>query len=135
MIMKNANPSISNVEHIEHRCSVRKHINTKVVIYKNSLPIALGRSLDVGLQGMSIESPSLVVVKNCSIELEFQLDDSTGKYYRIPCFVVHTDKDVFGVFFTFVNETTLNALKKALGMQKTPSNVVKLHPFSLEIAN
>ncbi|WP_455210798.1 PilZ domain-containing protein [Kaarinaea lacus] len=104
----------SNVSPIEHRFKHRKPLQLDVVIYKNHVPIAVGKTRDISSDGMGIDSKITNIKKYSLLEVELGVNDSSSTvYHRLSGLVVHHQTDGFGILFTQLNpddSTLLNQL-------------------------
>jgi hypothetical protein len=96
--------TISNASIIEHRFKQRKSLNMDVVIYRNHIPIAVGRARDVSNDGMGIDSEIVNIKKYSLLEIEVSFNQlSNVVYHRLCGLVVHHENNSFGILFTELN--------------------------------
>ncbi|KPJ93347.1 MAG: hypothetical protein AMJ53_07435 [Gammaproteobacteria bacterium SG8_11] len=91
----------SNLSTIEHRFKQRKALNLDVVIYKNHMPVAVGKTRDISIEGMGVDSRIADIKKYCLLEIEVTVTESSNTvYHRLKGLVVHQHSDGFGILFT-----------------------------------
>ena len=86
---------------VEHRFKERKPLHLDVVIYRNHIPIAVGKTRDIGIGGMGIESDISNLTDYSIIEVEIGVSQTTSRmYYRLSGLVTHHRNHSFGMTFT-----------------------------------
>ena len=94
----------SNTSTIEHRFQQRKALQMDVVIYRNHIPIAVGKTRDISNEGMGIDSKITNIKKYSLLEVEVGVNESANiVYHRLSGLVVHHQDDGFGILFTQLN--------------------------------
>ena len=92
---------------MEHRWSTRIPISIKVVIHKNNLPVAVYKTNNIGLGGLSIATGTTRFAKNTVLEAEFELNgtglkndtDKGRKFFRVRSCVVYSSEGGIGIMF------------------------------------
>jgi len=98
---------------MEHRCSVRKPVESQVLLYKHGLPIQNGRIRDLGLGGMFVETGARSWRKNESLEIEFP--GGPGQtVLRLSAVVVHYSSTGVGLMFDAVSGAQRHVLRGLL---------------------
>lgn len=93
--------SSSSASTIEHRFKQRKNLNMDVVIYRNHIPIAVGKTRDVSSDGMGINSNIANIKKYAVLEIEVGVNQASSmEYRRLSGLVVHQENNGFGILFT-----------------------------------
>ena len=96
---------------IEHRFTQRIPLRKDVVIYKNCIPIAVGKTRDVSVEGMGINCEISSIRKYTVLQVELRIQKSTvGEYHRLNGLVVHHGKQQFGILFTELNPVETDLL-------------------------
>jgi hypothetical protein len=94
----------TNASMIEHRFKQRKALNKDVVIYRNHIPIAVGKTRDVSSDGMGIDSDIANIKKYALLEIEVGINQASSMVYRrLSGLVVHQENNGFGILFTDLN--------------------------------
>lgn len=81
---------------MEHRYSRRRPADFKAVIYRNDMPVALGRVRNLGGGGLFIESYFGELSVNQPLEIEIFSADNDFRNNRLRAIVVHRTGDGFG---------------------------------------
>lgn len=90
----------SSASTIEHRFNQRLPLNMDVVIFRNHIPIAVGKIRDISSNGMGIESEIGNLKRFCLLEVEVSVNQSPKlAYHRISGVVVHHGSNGFGLLF------------------------------------
>ena len=105
----------SNASTIEHRFKQRKSLQMDVVIYKNHIPIAVGKTRDISPDGMGIDSEITNLKKYSVLEVEVGLNESSNTVYRrLSGLVVHHRDNGFGILFTELNPNDSMVLNRLM---------------------
>ncbi|MGD8571829.1 MAG: hypothetical protein PVG89_06640 [Gammaproteobacteria bacterium] len=85
---------------MEKRAYARYPGHIKVLLYHDTLPVAVCSSENAGPDGMYVQSKSAVFDKDTQIEIEFE-DTAHVDHnrYRIPATIVFTDQYGMGIRF------------------------------------
>ena len=107
-----------NTSAIEHRFTQRIPLCKDVVIYKNCMPIAVGKTRDVSVEGMGINCEISNIRKYTLLQIELQIQKSAvGEYHRLNGLVVHHGKQQFGILFTELNPLESDILNQLMHSQ------------------
>lgn len=91
----------SNASTIEHRFKQRVPFHKDVVIYKNHIPIAVGTTHDISIDGMGIKSEMVNIKKYMLLEIELGISQEYRTiYHRLSGLVVYHQSNRFGILFT-----------------------------------
>jgi hypothetical protein len=103
------------VKTMEHRCSARVPTTAKVLIYQNTIPVALCRTNDIGMGGMFLKYSGIIYPKNTLLELEFNLATESGvKLFHVPACVVHGANEGLGLMFLKSDTVLCGTIRKML---------------------
>jgi hypothetical protein len=91
---------------MEHRYSDRTNADFNIVIYKQSLLVAMGIVKNIGKEGVFIESGFDELCVNQPLEIEFFGSDRTAKGRRFKAVVVHRTEQGFGAEIADAAEQT-----------------------------
>jgi hypothetical protein len=97
----------------ENRFKERRPLHLDVVIYRNHIPVAVGKTRDIGTGGMGIVSDITNIKDYSLLEVEIGVNHSSRRaYYRLSGLVTHHGNNSFGITFT-----DLDALEMELLLQ------------------
>ncbi|VAX10866.1 hypothetical protein MNBD_GAMMA26-785 [hydrothermal vent metagenome] len=100
---------------MEHRCVVRKPIALDVVINYRALGLVQGRTSNLGIGGMFVDTGCIELPVNALVETVFLLDDN-GR--QIPCkteaMVMHSDSGGAGLMFNDLDHALHASLHRVL---------------------
>ena len=100
---------------IEHRFNQRKPLRMDVVIYKNHIPIAVGKTRDICSDGMGINSRIANIKKYALLEIEVGVNQASNTVYRrLSGLVVHHEHNGFGILFTKLNNADTELLNRLI---------------------
>lgn len=100
---------------IEHRFRERKSLQLDVVIYRNHIPVAVGKTRDIGTGGMGVESAITNLKDFSMVEVELGVNQPPYRtYYRLCGLVVHHGNNNFGITFTNIEPTEMELLIKLM---------------------
>lgn len=96
---------------IEHRFKERKPLHLDVVIYRNHIPVAVGKTRDIGTGGMGIVSDITNLKDYAVLEVEIGVNQASRRmYYRLSGLVTHHGNNSFGITFTDLDATEMEIL-------------------------
>jgi hypothetical protein len=100
---------------MEQRWSLRKSVTFEVQVAYKCHPVIRGRSRNIGLEGLFIETGIVVPPVGCRVEMEFGLPTG-GDPQRIhmPAVVVHRGEDGCGVAFHAFNSRVFRLIEQLL---------------------
>lgn len=85
---------------MEHRLSERRPINLDVLIFHQGLPVGRGRTRNIGLEGMFIETEIRDFSEGTTLDIELNVDGDEGEQrVRLPGLVVHRNREGMGLMF------------------------------------
>ena len=100
---------------IEHRWSERKPIEMEVFLYHPSTGEIAGKTRDISLEGMYVETNGAELPVNSELEVSFITLTETGpKQHRVPAYVVHGSANGVGLMLRHVDYTDFYALRYML---------------------
>jgi len=86
---------------VDHRFKERKALNLDVVIYRHHIPVAVGKTRDIGTGGMGIVSDITNLKDYSLLEVEIRVNRSSRRiYHRLTGLVTHHNDNSFGITFT-----------------------------------
>lgn len=86
---------------MEHRCSLRRPMKVDIVLNYRSLGLVRGRSRDVGMGGMFVETGRIQIPVNAMVDVSVMLDTADGACaFHAEAIVVHTNKGGIGMMFS-----------------------------------
>ena len=88
---------------MEHRCSVRKRVKFRLLLYRQGLPVQSALSRDLGLGGMFINTGARGWRKNEYLEIEI-LGVGGQPELKLRAVVVHHSRRGTGVEFDAVSD-------------------------------
>ncbi|MCG6968467.1 MAG: PilZ domain-containing protein [Gammaproteobacteria bacterium] len=105
----------SSASTIEHRFQQRMPLNMDVVIFRNHIPIAVGKIRDISNGGMGIDSEIVNLKKFSLIEIEVGVNQSSNPaYHRLSGVVVHHHNNGFGILFSDLSATDMVVLQQLM---------------------
>jgi hypothetical protein len=100
---------------MEQRWSLRKPVTLEVKVVYKCHPVILGRSRNIGLEGLFIETGIMILPVGSSIEVEFGLMAGTQwEEYHMPAVVVHRNRDGCGIAFHTFNGKAFRVIEQFL---------------------
>lgn len=97
---------------MEHRCSIRKPLGIRVLIYKHGLPVQSGLSRNLSLGGVFVETGTYCWRRNECLEVEFAAAGGCG--FRLPALVVHQRQGGVGLMFDALDADQRHRLRRLL---------------------
>jgi len=97
---------------MEHRCSIRKPVAVRVLIYKHGLPVQSGLSRDLGMGGVFVVTGAYNWRRNEYLEIEFAAIN--GVKLRLPALVVHQREKGVGLMFDTITDAQRQQLRAIL---------------------
>lgn len=83
---------------MEHRCSIRKSLTLDVVINYRGLGLVRGRTRDIGMGGLFVDTGCVQLPANAMVDVAVMLDGAS-RPLRIGAIVVHTRDSGAGLLF------------------------------------
>lgn len=83
---------------MEHRCSIRKSLTMDVVIDYRGLGLVRGRTQDIGMGGVFVDTGCVQLPVNAMVNLAVMLD-GVRRPLRIGAIVVHAQESGVGLLF------------------------------------
>ena len=100
---------------MEQRWSLRKPVTFEVKVKYKCHPVVLGRSRNIGLEGLFIETGIMILPVGSCIELEFGLMTATQwEQICMPAVVVHRNRNGCGIAFQAFNWNAFRAIEQLL---------------------
>jgi hypothetical protein len=100
---------------MEQRWSLRKPATFEVQVSHKCYPVVRGRSRNISLEGLFIETGIVILPVGCCIDVEFGL--MTGgvvERVRMPAVVVHRAEDGCGIAFHAFNTHVFRSIERML---------------------
>lgn len=100
---------------MEHRLSIRKPISVDVSIYYPPLGLIKGRTRDISLAGMFVETPGTELPKSASLDVAFIINGQTApKLQRVRALVARVTAQGAGLMFDSFKQTSYSELQNML---------------------
>ncbi|HKK13083.1 MAG TPA: PilZ domain-containing protein [Gammaproteobacteria bacterium] len=100
---------------IEHRWSERKPINMEVEIFYTPMGMVPGRTRDVSLEGMFVETGGVHLPRHARLEVTFRTAGHQGPCeHRVPAYVVHGNERGVGLMLDHIEPRGFRALRYVL---------------------
>jgi hypothetical protein len=100
---------------MEHRLSKRKPITVDVSIYYPPLGLIKGKSRDISLAGMFVETPGTVLPKSATLDIAFVIHNQTApKLQRVRALVARVTGEGAGLMFDNFKHTSYSELQNLL---------------------
>jgi hypothetical protein len=100
---------------MEQRWSLRKPVTLEVQVSHKCYPVIRGRSRNISLEGLFIETGIVILPVGSSIDVEFAL--MTGEAWeqiRMPAVVVHRTAQGSGIVFYTFNTKVFRSIERIL---------------------
>ncbi|HEC16925.1 MAG TPA: PilZ domain-containing protein [Sedimenticola sp.] len=90
---------------MEHRCAIRKPIALDVVISYQALGLVQGRTINIGVGGMFVETGCVELPVNALVKTSFFLeDDGLQRPCNTSAMVVHSQDSGAGLMFNDLDD-------------------------------
>ena len=100
---------------MEQRWSLRKSVTLVVKVVYKCHPVVLGRSRNIGLEGLFIETGIMILPVGSCIQVEFDLMNATRLVQIcMPAVVVHRNRNGCGIAFQAFNGNAFRAIEHLL---------------------
>ena len=100
---------------MEQRWSLRKPVTFEVKVLYKCHPVVLGRSRNIGLEGLFIETGIMVLPVGSCIQVEFGLMSATQReQICMPAVVVHRHRNGCGIAFQTFNGKAFRVIEQLL---------------------
>ena len=100
---------------MEQRWSLRKSVTLVVKVVYKCHPVVLGRSRNIGLEGLFIETGIMILPVGSCIEVEIDLMAGTQwEEVRMPAVVVHRNRVGCGIAFQTFNGKAFRVIEQLL---------------------
>ena len=94
---------------MEHRCNKRLAKAIKVMLYHNGIPIVSCKTQNIGVDGIFVETGSLVYKNNTPLKIEFEVAlNKSRQLYLLSAIVAHSSEKGLGLY---ILESDSEALK------------------------
>ena len=70
---------------MEHRCNKRLVKAIKVMLYHNGIPVAICKTRDIGVEGVFVETGSMVYRNNTLLKIEFEVILNNSRQLYLSC--------------------------------------------------
>jgi len=111
---------------MEHRCTSRKPIALDVVVTYRALGLVQGRTLNIGIGGMFIETGCVELPVNALVKASFYLhENGVHKACSTDAMVMHSAPGQAGVMFSDLNDELHASLHRLLSSSRD-NNVAPL---------
>lgn len=109
---------------MEHRCNKRLVKAIKVMLYHNGIPVAICKTRDIGVEGVFVETGSMVYRNNTLLKIEFEvISNNSRQLYRLSAIVVHSSGKGLGLFILDRESEALNAWCNGLQYDSYQSSI------------
>jgi hypothetical protein len=100
---------------MEQRWSLRKPVTFEVKVVYKCHPVVLGRSRNISLEGLFIDTGIMILPVGSCIEVEFGLVAGTQwEEVHMPAVVVHRNRDGCGIAFQTFNGKVFRVIEQLL---------------------
>ena len=100
---------------MEHRCSERWPIVIPVSIHRKEHPVVIGKTRNISLEGMFIETVSAHFDQNTCLEVELNTKlDHQSRRLRIPAVVARSSEQGIGIMFRSLSAESERALRNLI---------------------
>ncbi len=100
---------------MEHRLSKRKPISVDVSIYYPPLGLIKGKTRDISLAGMFVETPGTELPQSATLDIAFILSGQTApKLQRVRALVARVTDQGVGLMFDSFKHTSYSELQHLL---------------------
>lgn len=101
---------------MEHRWSERKPIEMDVALYYAPLGTITGKTRDVSLEGMYVQTMGIDLPVHAELEVSFVTHNGGGapQEHHLPAYVVHGDGSGVGLMLRHVDYSDFYALRYML---------------------
>ena len=100
---------------MEQRWSLRKPVTFEVQVSHKCHPVVRGRSRNISLEGLFIETGIVILPVGCRIDVEFALMTGGDPLrVRMPAVVVHRTADGCGIVFHTFNTQVFRSIERML---------------------
>ncbi len=99
---------------MEHRLSKRKPITVDVSIYYPPLGLIQGKTRDISMAGMFVETPGTELPQSATLDIAFNLSGQLAKVQRVRALVARVTRDGAGLMFDNFKHTSYNELRALL---------------------
>jgi PilZ domain len=100
---------------MEQRWSLRKAVTFEVQVSHKCHPVVRGRSRNISLEGLFIETGIVILPVGCCIDVEFALmSGGEPERVRMPAVVVHRAEDGCGIVFHAFNTHVFRSIERLL---------------------
>jgi len=100
---------------MEQRWSLRKPATFEVQVSHKCYPVVRGRSRNISLEGLFIETGIVILPVGCCIDVEFELmTGGAAETVRMPAVVVHRTEDGCGIAFHAFKTHVFRSIERML---------------------
>ena len=100
---------------IDRRWSSRKPLRLDVLVYRDRVPVAVGTTRNIGLEGMFLETGRQRFSNQTLLEVAFPVKvDREEQRFRVPAVVVNASTAGMGLTFTAFDQKLFRALERLL---------------------
>ena len=101
---------------MEHRWSERKPIEMDVALYYAPIGTINGKTRDVSLEGMYVQTPGIDLPLHAELEVSFMTRNGNGapQEHHLPAYVVHGNGSGVGLMLRHVDYGDFYALRYML---------------------
>ncbi len=99
----------------DHRWSTRLPLSVDVKVFDGGQPIAQGRTQNVGIGGMFVDTNRKPLPLNSQIAVAFSVSaNGNVSHHRLPATVIWSSEEGTGLMFTDFNVDTVHTLREIL---------------------
>jgi hypothetical protein len=106
---------------MEHRYATRVPLRINVLIYRQGLPVQVGRTRDISAEGAFVETGSFHGQLPDCLDLEFLPGQEGYERFRLKALVVHRNQSGFGLEFAALDDHGEVCLKQCLRRSPPPA--------------
>jgi hypothetical protein len=119
---------------MEHRCSRRRPIEISVAINYRDVMLVLGRTRDISLDGMFVNTGRQKLPRNALVRVSLRIRDFGSWTGEAEAMVVHSDDDGLGLMFTAMDAHLEAELQAFLDNEFHQSDETRMpgHPEAAE---
>lgn len=99
----------------DHRWSTRQALTLPVKLYNSGESIVQGRTQNLGIGGMFVETDADKLPLNSALSVSFTVSNNGGtSHHRLPATVIWSGRQGAGLMFTDFNVETVHTLREIL---------------------
>jgi len=97
---------------MEHRHAKREPIDVETLVYRQGLPVAWGRALNIGAGGAFIQFRNTMTMNSRYLEVEFTATIAgRNRKYRAQAVVIHRSQTGIGIMFDVHDRSVFQGIR------------------------